>query len=118
MRIGFQSISLLVCSLVLSTLSGCAAIDNFSPRSVAFNREAADSKTETIILNIMRAAYAQALQCTDVGSVAGQGSVSATPGSSLPIAVIPKTVPRTFSISPGATVSGNNTFNVANLNTQ
>lgn len=99
-------------------LSGCTAIDGFSPRSVGFNRQAAESKSETILLNILRAAYGQPLQFTDVGSISGQGNASVTAGSTLPIAVIPSGVPRTFSITPGATVSGNSTFNVANLNTQ
>jgi hypothetical protein len=83
-----------------------------------YNYQTSDSKNSTILMNIVRAAYSQPLQFTDVTTVAGQAALQASVGSSLPIAADSAAGSRIFGITPGLQASTNTTVNVANLNTQ
>ena len=54
--------SVFLCSVALVVAvgaSGCALFDTFAPRATDYNYQTADAKSGTIILNIVRAAYAQ-----------------------------------------------------------
>jgi hypothetical protein len=109
-----------VLTCVALAFGGCAAVDHFAPRAIDYNFETADAKTTTIVLNVIRAAYTQPLQFTDVSTISGLASVGATVSSSIPIPNnLPAfKVPQTTAVTPSATASGTNTTNVANLNTQ
>lgn len=112
----------LCCCTFILLNGGCVAIDNFSPRSSTFNEETAESKTDSILTNIVRATYAEPLQFTDIisaqGTAGGQASVNAAfpipfrGGFGVPLA-------QQF-ISPNVMLNGSagSQFNLGNLNTQ
>ena len=107
-------------ALVPLVICGCAAVDQFSSRAQDYNHQTADSKGGQILLNVVRSAYSQPLQFTDVSTVAATSSLSGTLGATVPfplnIAAISGV--RTIAASPSATATGGSTVNVANLNTQ
>ncbi len=113
--------ALTVASASLATLAGCAIVDQYGPRAVTYNEEASSSKSSGILLNIMRAAYREPLQFTDMSTVTGTATASATvTGTTIPIRVGGPnfTAPDIMNITPAATMSGGPQFNIANLNTQ
>jgi hypothetical protein len=112
LRLGKIIIALLLCG----ASSGCAIIDNVESRATALNSESAETKSATVLTNILRAAYSEPLQFTEIVSYSGQNSGNFQMGSSLPIAVVPSTLSRTFSISPSIQASGSNQFQISNLN--
>src|SRR4051812_24621815 len=94
-----------VTGLVAISACGCAWIDKFGGRATAYNFETSDAKSSTILLNIVRAAYTEPLQFTDVTTVSGQATASATLSGNIPWpfnhpAVI---APRSATVSPSAT---------------
>jgi hypothetical protein len=99
-------------------LSGCAGVDRFSGRAFAYNQQAETIKEQEFLLNVMRAAYREPLQFSDFTQVTGQASVSGTAAFTLPISTFPSTLSKTFVASPSATLSGNQSFTIDNLNTQ
>ncbi|MGH6825898.1 hypothetical protein [Methyloceanibacter sp.] len=115
-------------SLSIILLCGCGIIDHFGPRATHYNDETADAKSAAILLNILRAAYSNPLQFTDVSTVSGQstanGSLGASSGSFFPIPLngLASNQQRMANISPnvtaGTSLNANTTFNIANLNTQ
>ncbi len=107
-----------IAALALMCLGGCAFVDSVEPRIGTYNAETANSKSASVLTNIMRASYSQPLQFTDVTSFSGQNSAGFQSGSSVPVATVPAALAKTFTISPQLNVSGNTTFSVANLNTQ
>jgi hypothetical protein len=109
---------LIVATALFLGLGACAAVDTFGPRALDYNQEAADSYNSQILLNIIRAAYAEPLQFTDLSTVTGQASGSITTSSSLPFFGNRATSSRLYTLSPGFTVSGGPSFNVANLHNQ
>ncbi len=110
------------CLIVLFAVSlcGCAAIDQFSPRAQDYNRETAESKSNQILLNVVRSAYSQPLQFTEVSSVSANASVNGTLAATVPfpLDIAARTGARTISATPSASLTGGNTVSVANLNTQ
>lgn len=65
-------------------MAGCAAVDTVSPRVVTFNQQAADAGSKAILTNIMRAAYAEPLQFTNLSSANGQGQISGNVSAGIP----------------------------------
>lgn len=106
------------CTLMTLLLPACSTIDHFGPRTSRINVETADSRSKTILENVVRSAYAQPLQFSDVSTVTGQGTVSGSLAASLPFSVTPASGVATYSLAPSVSASGTNTFNVVNLNTQ
>jgi uncharacterized membrane protein YgcG len=107
-------------ALVAAGMSGCAVVDHFAPRATDYNYQTGDAKSGIILLNVVRAAYSQPLQFTDVTTVAGTASLGGTASSSIPI---PSNKPafqvaQTYGFTPSVTATGSSTVNVANLNTQ
>jgi hypothetical protein len=110
-----------VMNICLLTLTGCSVVDQYGPRAVTYNEEASSSKSSAILLNVLRAAYRQPLQFTDMSTVTGTASIGASfTGTSIPLQIGgPKfTTPEVATLTPAATVSGGPSFNIANLNTQ
>jgi hypothetical protein len=107
-------------ALVTVLLCGCAAVDQFSPRAQDYNHQTANSKSNQILLNVVRAAYSQPLQFTDVSTVAGTATVSGTLGETIPfpLNIAARTGSRSITASPSVTGTGGSTVNIANLNNQ
>ncbi|MVT55291.1 hypothetical protein GPL17_33200 [Bradyrhizobium yuanmingense] len=95
-------------------------MDQFSPRAQDYNHQTASSKSNQILLNVVRSAYSQPLQFTDVSTVAGTASVSGTLGETIPfpLNIAARTGSRSITASPSVTGTGASTVNIANLNTQ
>lgn len=113
--------ALLSCAL-LALYTGCAAIDSFAPRAATFNEATATSKSHSILLNILRAAFSEPLQFTDIATAQGTATAEGTLTASFPIPFrggFGSPLAQQF-ISPQPTVraNGSNQFNLANLNTQ
>lgn len=114
----FRSLRPILSVALLVSLCACSVVDAFGPRAVDYNQEAADSYSSQVLLNIVRAAYAEPLQFTDLSTVTGQASGSATTGTSLPFFGNRGTSSRLYTFSPGFTVTGGPSFNIANLHSQ
>jgi hypothetical protein len=112
-------ITFLAGSLIPLT-SACAIVDQVGPRAADYNGEAAVNRNSTILLNIIRAAYAEPLQFTDMTTVAGTASIGGTFSPSVPayLNTAAALAARNASIAPSATASGGSTVNVGTLNTQ
>src|SRR5690242_17092048 len=82
------------------SLGGCSAVDNFEPRALQYNQEAAATKSNTILLNILRAAHRLPLQFTEYTTAVGQSSLNGQVAASLPVATIPSNLSRTFGVNP------------------
>ncbi len=106
-----------VCLTILA-LAGCGGVDQFSDRAFAYNQQAETIKEQEFLVNVMRAAYREPLQFSDFTQVTGQASISGTAAFTLPISTFPANLSKTFTASPSATLSGNQSFTIANLNTQ
>src|SRR4051812_37681881 len=83
-----------------ASVSGCAAVDNFSPRALQYNDEASYTKSSTILMNIVRAAERRPLQFTEYTSAVGQANVSGQIGAAVPLGAIPSSTARTFILNP------------------
>lgn len=101
-------------------LSSCTVADQYGSRAIDYNKEASKSRSSTIVLNVLRAAYRQPLQFTDLSTVTGTASASGTLGAAIPqqIAGPILTAPSFLNLSPSATLSGGPQFGIANQNTQ
>lgn len=120
-----HSISASVCRSVFVgilplLLVACTVADQYGSRSIEYNKEASKSRSSTIVLNILRAAYRQPLQFTDLSTVTGTASASGTLAATIPqqIAGPLLTAPSFLNLTPSATLSGGPQFGVANQNTQ
>ncbi|MFA6965245.1 hypothetical protein [Bosea sp. (in: a-proteobacteria)] len=117
-----KKIKLTCVASAIPLLSGCAAIDAFSPRAGDFNQQTANTKSASILSNIVRAAYAEPLQFTDITTAQGSGNVQASTGSNLPFPFrgglgVPL-AQQALTFSPSAQASASNQWVVQNLNTQ
>jgi len=99
-------------------LGGCSAVDQFSSRAETYNDQAETIKEQQFLVNILRSAYREPVQFSDFTQVTGQASVSGSANFTLPISTFPANLSRTYTASPGATVSGTQSFSVVNLDTQ
>jgi hypothetical protein len=99
--------SLIACSLVSS---GCAAVDQFGDRAVAYNIEGERTRNQLLLLNVIRSAYRKPMQFSVLTTVTG--TATATGGLS---AVLPLGGPASgYQINPSSDLSGGPTFTVAN----
>ncbi|MDR3463067.1 MAG: hypothetical protein P4L76_12210 [Beijerinckiaceae bacterium] len=104
--------------LAASAVSGCAVTDNFTPRAVQYNQEAANTKSNSIFLNILRAAHRMPLQFTEYTSAIGQTYVGGSVAGTLPVAVTPSNLSKTFSLNPTISTNAQTNVTVQNLNSQ
>jgi hypothetical protein len=111
----FRVASLLAISL---SLSACSTIDEFGPRSARYNLAAVDSRSRSILTNVLRAAYGKPLQFSDLTTATGQASLAGEVGLGLPFDVDPDATARTFTASPKISASGNSQFTVVSLNSK
>jgi len=107
-------------SCLATTLAGCGLVDDFGPRATTYNLQTSDSKSSTILLNLLRAAYSTPLQFTDVTTVAGTSTLTGTSSGTIPIPLNKpaEIAARTVGLTPSVSASGTGTVNVANLNNQ
>ena len=99
---------------LLALLAACSPIDRFADRVMTYNTEVERSRTQSMMLNILRSAYRKPLQFTDIISVTGQAVASASINSVVPLAGLAST----YQLNPSAGWSGGPTFNVVALNTK
>lgn len=105
-------------SIVVLLASGCSTIDSFGGRATTVNAATSDSKSRSILLNIMRAAHREPLQFSDVSTVAGSGQLNASLLTNAPIKISPTSAARVLALNPTIGATGSNQFNITNLNTQ
>jgi hypothetical protein len=99
---------------VLAMLAGCGLADHLSGHSVEYNVQAATVKNQTLLINVLRAAYRQPLQFTDLSTISGSVSVSGSAGFNVPFGGPQEG--NTF--NPSITVSNSPTYTVSVLNTK
>jgi hypothetical protein len=106
--------------LSLSTLGGCAVVDQYGSRATEYNEQTTASKNSIVLLNILRAAYREPLQFTDVTTVTGTASAQGSLSADIPVPIggAGFTTPNLMILNPSATVAGGPNFSVANLSTQ
>ncbi|HEY4848387.1 MAG TPA: hypothetical protein VIH87_11520 [Methylocella sp.] len=109
-----------IATFFLTTLGGCAVVDQYGSRAIEYNEQTQTSKSSTILLNILRSAYHEPLQFTDVSTVTGTASAQAGINAAIPFRIggAKFTGPNILSLNPSASMSGGPQFSVANLNTQ
>ena len=105
-----------ICAAAL--LTACTAVDTFGPSALDYNLQAEQIKDQTILLNIVRAAYRKPMQFSDFTTVTGLTTASVTAGFSLPFAAIPGSSARAFMALPSGTLTGGPNFTVSILNTK
>jgi hypothetical protein len=103
---------------VAAMLTACAAVDAFAPTAVDYNLQAEQIRDQTILLNIIRAAYRKPMQFSDFSTVTGLTTASVTAAFALPFAAIPGSMARAFTAMPSGTLTGGPNFTVSILNTK
>ncbi len=98
------------------TLVGCATVDNFGDRGLAYNEQITSTQNRMLFLNIVRAAHKHPMAFTSITSVAGSATATGQLGFTLPFADNPNLVP--FQASPTIGASGGPTFTINNLDGQ
>jgi hypothetical protein len=106
------------CVLISLAVAGCALTDTFSPRAATYNQEAAQTKSTTILSNIIRAAQDLPLQFTEYTTLTGQANASASAQGSIPFIDGPASLVRTYTLSPSVTAGAQTQVTVQNLNNQ
>jgi hypothetical protein len=109
---------LLIAIFLAAALSACAVADQLSGHSIEYNIQASDTKNQTLLINILRAAYRRPLQFTDLSTISGQLSVSGTAAFSVPFGGLREGSSRIDQFNPSVTVSNSPTYTVSVLNTK
>ena len=104
----------LLAAVLAAMLAGCELADQLSGHSVEYNVQAAMVKNQTLLINILRAAYRQPLQFTDLSTISGSVSVSGSAAFNVPFGGPQEG--NTF--NPSITVSNTPTYTVSVLNTK
>lgn len=99
-------------------LTACGAVDAFAPTAIDYNLQAEQIRDQTIVLNIIRAAYRKPMQFSDFSTVTGLTTASVTAAFALPFAAIPGSMARAFTAMPSGTLTGGPNFTVSILNTK
>jgi len=95
-------------------LSSCSIADNLAGHSIEYNRQADIIKNETLLVNILRAAYRRSLQFTELSAITGQVSVSASSGFTVPFAG----PIASYIANPSITVQNSPSYRVSVLNSK
>jgi hypothetical protein len=104
--------------LLTALLAGCGYADQLAGHSVEYNEQAATIKNQTLLINILRAAYRRPLQFTDLSTISGQVSVSGTAALTFPFGGPREGSARIDEFNPSITVSNSPTYTVSVLNTK
>ena len=102
----------LICNLVACSIAsgGCAVVDQFGDRAVAYNIEGERARNQFLLLNVIRAAYRKPMEFSVLTTVTG--TATAMGGIST---VLPLGGPASgYQINPSSDLSGGPTFTVAN----
>jgi hypothetical protein len=92
--------------------------DDFNGRALTYNEQAAATKRQVILSNVVRSAYTLPLQFTDISTMTGQSGAQASLSATSPFVVRGAIPTLQGSFTPNGNVSGSLTFAVTNLNTQ
>ena len=104
--------------VLAAMLAGCGLADQLAGHSVEYNVQAATVKNQTLLINVLRAAYRQPLQFTDLSTISGQVSVSSSAGFNVPFGGPREGASRIDTFNPSITVSNSPTYTVSVLNTK
>lgn len=104
--------------VLAAMLAGCGLADQLSGHSVEYNVQAATVKNQTLLINVLRAAYRQPLQFTDLSTISGQVSVSGSAAFNVPFGGPREGASRIDTFNPSITVSNSPTYTVSVLNTK
>jgi hypothetical protein len=80
--------------LSLSALEGCAVVDQYGSRAIEYNEQTTAAKNSIVLLNILRAAYREPLQFTDVTTVTGTASARGSLSADIPVRIGEPVLPR------------------------
>jgi uncharacterized membrane protein YgcG len=119
----------LASAIAAVTLVGCAVVDQYSGRAVAYNVEAENAQEQAILLNIIRASLRRPMQFTTVSNIVGTATASGNVGYTAPVNIpFRPAVFGSSGIAPipsllnawsfGGSMSGGPTFTVPVLDTQ
>lgn len=109
----FRQVKFHTMIVILAFLTnGCAVVDQYGPRAIAYNVEADQARSALILANVVRAAYRRPLQFSEISSVTGIATAGGTLGATVPIAGTGSL------LSPQLTASGGPNFAFSNLSTQ
>ncbi|HWB51409.1 MAG TPA: hypothetical protein VG651_20015 [Stellaceae bacterium] len=108
----------LLAVVLAATLGACGIADQLAGHSVEYNVQAATVKNQTLLINILRAAYRQPLQFTDLSTISGQVSVSGSAAFSVPFGGPREGAARIDTFNPSITLSNSPTYTVSVLNTK
>ena len=111
---GLLAISTVLISI--APLIGCAVVDQYSYRAVAYNLEAEQALEEGLLLNVVRGSQRRPMQFTSVQSISGTASASGNASLTFPFGANSGNALKTGLFSAG--VSGGPTFAVPVLDTQ
>jgi hypothetical protein len=104
------------------SVSGCAAIDALTPRAADYNERLAETKSATILTNVVRAAFAEPLQFSDIGAITGGAGVEGSVSAGIPVPFrggLGSALAQQFiNLNPSAKGTASNSFAVGNLNSQ
>src|SRR5438552_1322299 len=70
--------------VLISCLTGCAVVDQYSNRAVEYNRQAEQAQQQALLLNIVRASLRRPMQFTTVQSVTGTANASGSAQLTVP----------------------------------
>jgi hypothetical protein len=118
----------LASAIAVVTLAGCAVVDQYSGRAVAYNIEAEHAQEQALLLNIVRAYLQRPMQFTTVSNIVGTASASGAVGYTAPVNIPFRPAINGSSIAAipnvlnawtlGGSMSGGPTFTVPVLDTQ
>ncbi len=109
----------LAAAFAAAALSACGAADQFAGHSLEYNVQAERIKNQSLLVNIVRAAYRKPLQFTDLTTITGQTSVQATGGFQIPLAGPVAADPtRLYVFNPSIQATNSPSYTVAVLNTK
>lgn len=112
-----RHIKLLAIGALSALMAGCITLKNFAEQATQYNTQVADVQDATLLTNVLRAAHRIPMHFTELSTLSGTGTVSATGALTLPFATI-HGGSGLFSAGPSVTASQSPTFNVAVLETQ
>lgn len=118
-RRGARPAAWLAAVLAAAALSACGSADQFARHSLEYNVQAERIKNQSLLVNIIRAAYRKPLQFTDLTTITGQTSVQATAGLQIPFAAPIAADPnRLYVFNPSIQTTNSPSYTVAVLNTK
>lgn len=104
--------------LAAMSLGGCVSVDGFGSRAITYNEHMKMAREDGVLRNILRSAFEEPLQFTEVSTVTGSAQGQGSIGGDLPLLGPARGGARLYSFSPAGQINGGPSFTVANLNSR